>query len=187
MTLQVVRIERDITFQKMMKKSSKKDITDFLQTPNKFSSKKKRQINKNKQKRSIEETSSKNATINNLDSSNKKELQVPILAIKESDLKAKNIAIAMIDAEAYCTACCLKEAQGFDVSMAEKKTRVETNPTIIVLQKYHDFLNLFLKKDSDTLSLYWKYNHKIYLEEEQKPSHALLYKISLKELDIVKR
>ena len=35
-------------------------MTDFLQVPNKLSNKKKRQINKNKQKANIKETSPKN-------------------------------------------------------------------------------------------------------------------------------
>ena len=38
----VIRIKEAITPQKMIKKGSKKDMTDFLQTPNKLSSKKRR-------------------------------------------------------------------------------------------------------------------------------------------------
>ena len=43
----------------MIKKGLKKDMTDFLQTLNKLFSKKKRQINNNKQKANIEEISLK--------------------------------------------------------------------------------------------------------------------------------
>ena len=68
----VVRIEKDITPRKMIKRGSKEDMTNFLQTPNKLSSKKRRQINKSKRKTSIAETNSKKATINSLDSSDKK-------------------------------------------------------------------------------------------------------------------
>ena len=46
---------------------------------------------------------------------------------------------------------------------------------------------MFSKKNLDTLLPYRKYNHKIILEEEQKHDHALLYKMSLQELDAVKR
>ena len=67
-----VKIEKNIISQKMITKSSKKDMTNFLQTPNKLSSKKKRQINKNKQKASIGEISLNKATINSLKSSDKK-------------------------------------------------------------------------------------------------------------------
>ena len=73
----VVRIENDISPQKMIKKGLKEDITDFLQTPNKLSSKKRRQINKSKRKTSIGETSSKKATISSLDNSDKKNCQFP--------------------------------------------------------------------------------------------------------------
>ena len=70
---------------------------------------------------------------------------------------------------------------------AEKKARAETDPKSVVPQEYHDFLDVFSKKNSDTLPPHRKYDHKIHLEEEQKPGHAPLYKMSPKELDVVKR
>ncbi len=87
--------------------------------PDKLSSKKRKQINKSKQKASIGETSSRKATINSLDSSDKKELPVPLTAIKTSEPKAKDIDIAMIGADTYCTTCRLKRAQMFAVSMRD--------------------------------------------------------------------
>ena len=60
------------------------------------------------------------------------------------------------------------------------------NPKSVVPQEYHLFFSIFSKKNSDTLFSHWKYNDKIYLEKEQKPVHALLYKISLKKLDTIK-
>ncbi len=83
-------------------------MTDFLQTLDKLSSKKRRQINKSKRKASIGETSVRKATISNLDSSDKKQLQVPLATTKTSEPKAKNIDIAMIDADVYHAACRLK-------------------------------------------------------------------------------
>ena len=127
-----------------------------------------------------------------MDSSDKKELPVPILATKELDPKAQDIDIAMIGVDAYCVACRLKRAQVFALSMkdiqyqAEKEARAETNSTSVVPQEYHDFLDVFSKKDSDTLPPYRKYNHKIHLEKEQKPGYAPLYKMSPKKLDAVK-
>ena len=110
-----ITIEEDITPQKMIKRGSKEDMTDFLQTLNKLSSKKRRQINKSKRKASIEESSSRKATINSLKSSDKKELPVPIPTTKISEPKAKDIDIAMIGADAYRAACYLKGAQVFVV------------------------------------------------------------------------
>ncbi len=155
--------------------------------------KKRRQINKSKQKASIKEINSRKATINSLDSSNKKELPVPLAVIKTSKSKAKDINIAMIGTDVYCAACYLKRAQVFAVSIrniqyqVEKETRAETNLKSVVPQEYHDFLDVFSKKDSDTPPSHRKYDHKIHLEEDQKPSHASFYKISLEELDAVKQ
>ena len=153
-----VRIEEDITARKMIKRGSKEDMTDFLQTPNKLSSKKRRQINKSMRKTSIGETSLRKATISSLGSFDKKELPVPIPATKTSEPKTKDIDIAMIGADAYRTACRLKGAQVFAVSMkdiqyqAEKEARAETNPKSVVPQEYYDFLDVYSKKDSGTLS-----------------------------------
>ena len=94
-------------------------MTDFLQILDKLSCKKKRQINKSKQKASIGETSSKKAIINSLDNSEKKELSVPLVAIKISEPKAKDIDIAIIGADTYYVACYLKGVQIFAVSMRD--------------------------------------------------------------------
>ena len=114
-----ITIEEDITPQKIIKKGLKEDMTDFLQTPNKLSSKKRRQINKSKKKANIEESSLKKATINSLESSDKKKLPVPIPTTKTSEPKAKDIDIAMIGADAYRAACHLKRAQVFAISMRD--------------------------------------------------------------------
>ena len=103
----------------MIKRGSKEDMTDFLQTPDKLFSKKRRQINKSKRKASIRETSSRKATISSLNSSDKKELPVPLMEIKTSKPKTKDIDIAMISADAYRAACCLKRAQVFTVSIRD--------------------------------------------------------------------
>ena len=90
----------------------------------------------------------------------------------------------MIGADTYCVTCKLKRAQVFAISIrkleyqAEKKTRPETNRKSIVLQEYHNSLDVFSKKDSDTLPSYQKYNHEIILEEQKKPGHTPLYKLS---------
>ena len=99
----------------MITRGSKKNMTNFLQMPNKLLGQKRRQINKSKWKGNIGETSSKKATISNLDSFDKKKLLVLILIIKKSKSKAKNIDIAIISANAYCVACCLKKAQVFAI------------------------------------------------------------------------
>ena len=104
----------------------------------------------------------------------------------------KEVDVAMIGADAYCAACRLKRAQVFAVSMrdleyqAEKEAKPEIDPRSIVSEEYHDLLDVFSKKDSDTLPPHQKYDHKIILEEQQKHGHAPLYKMSPQELDAVK-
>lgn len=59
----------------------------------------------------------------------------------------------------------------------EKEARRETNLRTVVTLEYHDLVNIFSKKDSDTLFLYQKYDHKIILEEKQKYDHTSFYKM----------
>ena len=92
-------------------------MTNFLQMSNKLSSKKRRQINKSKQKISIREISLRKAIISSLDSSDQKKLPISIPVIKKSDFKAKNIDIDMIGANFYCITYCLKKAQVFAILM----------------------------------------------------------------------
>ena len=74
-----------------------------------------------------------------------------------STLGTNKVDIAMIGADAYCTTCKLKRAQIFAVSMrdleyqAEEEAKPKTNPRSIVPEEYHDLLDVFSKKDSDTL------------------------------------
>ena len=89
MKIAVIKIEKHITPQKIIKKGLKEDMTDFLQTPNGLSSKKRKQINKSKRKMNIRDISSRKAIISSLESFDNKELPVPIPATKKSNPKAK--------------------------------------------------------------------------------------------------
>lgn len=71
--------------------------------------------------------------------------------------------------------------------IVKKKGRAETDLKSVLPQKYYDFLDDFLKKASDTLPPYQKYDHKIQLEKKQKPGHRSLYKMFLKESNAVKQ
>lgn len=69
----------------------------------------------------------------------------------------------------------------------EKKVRAETNLRNIISQKNYNFLDVLLKKNSDTLVSHWKYYQKIYSKKEPKHDHALLYKRSSKILSDIKQ
>lgn len=103
----------------MIKKKLKEDMNDFLQMLYKLLSKKRRQINKTKQKSNVKKTSLRKATISSLNNSVKKELLILILVIKISKPKIQDINITMIDADIYCAACHLKKAQVFAISMGD--------------------------------------------------------------------
>lgn len=45
---------------------------------------------------------------------------------------------------------------------------METDLKIVILEKYHNFFNIFSNKDFNTLFSYQKYNYKIILEIKQK-------------------
>lgn len=128
-----IKPEKVLTPLKMIKRGLKKDMTHFLQTPNKILSKKKRQINKSKQKASLKETNSRKAIISNLNSLNKKELPVSIPTTIKSKPKAGNIDIAIINTNVYYVACCLKRTQVFAKYIRninyqfEKEARAKTN------------------------------------------------------------
>lgn len=47
-----------------------------------------------------------------------------------------------------------------------KKVRNKTDPKNIILEKYYNYLDIFLKKDSNIFFSYRKYYYKIYLKEE---------------------
>lgn len=93
----------------MIKKGLKKNLTDFLEMPNKLLGKKRRQINKSKQKISLREISPPKTIISNWNSSNKKELPVFTLAIITSQLKAKDYDIAIFGVDIYCATCHWKK------------------------------------------------------------------------------
>lgn len=83
-----------------------------------------------------------------------------ILATIKLNLKAKDTDIAIIGIDAYCAACYLKKAQVFTIFIrniqyqAKKKAKAKTNPKTVVSQKYHDFFDIFTKKNLDTFLLY---------------------------------
>lgn len=69
---------------------------------------------------------------------------------------------------------------------AEKEARPKTYLKVIIPKKYYNFLDIFSKKNFNILFFYQKYDYKIILEEQQKHSNILLYKMLLQELNAIK-
>ncbi len=83
----------------------------------------------------------------------------------------KEVDVAMIGVDAYRATCRLRVARVFIISMkdleyqAEKEARPKTDPRSIIPEEYHNLLDVFFKKNSDTLPPHQKYDHKIILEK----------------------
>lgn len=85
----------------------------------KMSKKKRQLIIVSKQKPSINKSESKIIVISILNNSKKKGLLISIPETELSIPVTKELDIAMIDADVYCTACKLKRAQVFDISIGD--------------------------------------------------------------------
>ena len=120
----------------------------------------------------MEKSKPKTVIISISDHSKKKRLSTLTLEVKVSTSVTKEVNVAMIDTDIYCITCKLKRAQVFAIFIknlkyqAEKKARPETDPKNVIPEKYHDFLDVFSKKNSDISPSHQNYNHKIILEEE---------------------
>ena len=69
-----------------------------------------------------------------------------------------------------------------------KTVKAPTNLKTVVLEEYHEFLDVFLKEASDTLLPYSKYNYQIHLLERYKDhGHNLLSKMLELKLQFVKK
>jgi hypothetical protein len=66
---------------------------------------------------------------------------------------------------------------------------IDTEAELSIPNKYRDYIYIFSKKESDLLSPYRLYNYKIELESDSEKSlkYSPLYKISVEELEIVKK
>ena len=69
-----------------------------------------------------------------------------------------------------------------------KTAKTPTDPKTIIPEKYHEFLNVFLKETSNTLSSYLKYNHQICLLKSYKNyGNSPFSKMSEPKLQFVKK
>lgn len=105
-------------------------------------------------------TSLKTTIISSLDNSDKKIQSSSILLKEQLASSTKKVNIAMIDANTYHAACYWKRAQVFAVSLKDlqyqikKEAKAENNPKSIILEDYHNFLDIFSKKNSNILLSY---------------------------------
>jgi hypothetical protein len=72
-----------------------------------------------------------------------------------------------------------------DKTEVSEEEQTELHP--VIPECYHNYLDMFLKKASNTLPLTQPYDHKIKLMTESSTRYCLLYKMSLEELEAVKQ
>ena len=56
------------------------------------------------------------------------------------------------------------------------------NPTTLLPKKYHKFLNIFLKKETNTLSIYRLYDHTMNIKDNYQLFLVIIYRISRDEI-----
>lgn len=92
--------------------------------------------------------------------------------VKVLILVFKIINIAIINIDVYYIIHKLKRTQVFIISIKnlkdqeKKKSRSKIDLKSIIIEEYHNFLEIFFKKNLDILLLYQKYNHKIILQKK---------------------
>ena len=94
-------------------------------------------------------------------------------SVESANKTNKSLDLAFIDGVPFMRLAKSQKpehrAEIFAISMRDieyqlnKKTKLPINPKTIVLEKYHDFQDVFSKDISNTLKPYGKYSHKIKL------------------------
>ena len=108
--------------------------------------------------------------------------------------ETKPINLAFIGGAPFTYLAKQKDVEIFAISMRDikyqlkKANKIPTDPKTVVPEEYHKFLNIFLKKASDTLSEHSKYNHRIrFLEDYKKHGNSPLQAMSEPKLQFVKK
>jgi hypothetical protein len=67
------------------------------------------------------------------------------------------------------------------------KLKQYIDPLTVLLTKYHEFADVFSRKNADTLPPYRSYDHRIELKEDSKPPISRLYFMSRDELLVLRK
>ena len=123
-----------------------------------------------------------------------KQLKALFLALLEaSQSKKESLQLAMTGAALFQYLAKQKNIEVFVISMQDinyqlnKNKRPPTNSATRVLKCYHDFLDIFLKEASNTVSAHLKHNHMIKLLSKKDHSQAVMRTMSNEKLVFVKK
>ena len=144
----------DLTLNWILQRGIDKNLDDFLSRNIKLSKNKRRLRNVSKRKLSGNNQIPKIIAISSMDNLSKENLPIStFIPIHDKSV----VDIVIIGADIYHAAYMLKGAQVFAVSMRDlefqigKEAKREIDPKSVVLDEYYDLLDVFSKKDSDTL------------------------------------
>lgn len=145
---------KNIILKQILKRGTDEKSDDFWSIIIMISSKKKHLSNTSKQKSIKRKPRFEIVVINSFNNSDHKLfLTLTIIPIPNKNI----VDIVRIGINAYCTTCMLKKTLIFAISIenlefqAINKARPKTKLKNIVPKEYHDFLDVFLKKNLDTL------------------------------------
>ena len=121
-------------------------------------------------------------------------VSLPPAALPQANALIKPLELAMVDAVPFQYFTKQKDVEIFVISMRDLEYQLNkakkhiTDLVIVVPECYHEFLDIFLKKTSDKVSLHSKYNHKIKLLKKYKDhGQTALCEISKPQLEFVKK
>jgi len=99
--------------------------------------------------------------------------------------------VALIGAAAFAYVCNQPETELFFLSVSEMErliTKEEADPDLSAIPlEYHEFADLFSKKEADKLPPHQPYDHKIPLEPGSAPPFGPIYKLSPIELETLRK
>ena len=99
--------------------------------------------------------------------------------------------IAIIGAAAYTMLARQPEAQVFAATMEDikKALRVKeyVDPLPLLPKEYHEFADVFSRRDSDVLPPHRPYDHRVPVKEDAKLPFSRLYSMSQNELEVLKK
>lgn len=118
-----------------------------------------------------------------------------VLDLRKKFVELPIIDISMIGTVPFNTlvqqASHAKNMESFKISIYNIEKALAPRCTINLAKKlptkYHDFLDVFSRANSDILPPYRPYDHKISLMEDKTPSSGLMYSISQDELKVSKK
>ena len=124
-------------------------------------------------------------------SRSKSEQSIDLTKLRSDQSTGSISDIAIIGAAAYNTLARQPEVQIFVATMEDikKALRVKEyiDPLPLLPKEYHEFADVFSRRDSDVLPPHRPYDHRVPVQEDAKLPFSRLYSMSQNELEVLKK